>query len=319
MINLSKRNITRLVCCTIAAMFIISLSIKAQCTASHDNQLLDSVRWKPIVINNSCDTVLRTFVHSQPDTIIRNDLLKNVFDTLCYSNRSLKILHIGDSHVAGKSFPNSLKQYLSDSFGLSENDLHGKGISFSYIAKNGATALNFLTPERKAMISTKHPDLVIMSFGTNECHGLGYREDEHLRDLTQAVNIVRELCPGATILLTTPPGDYLSRRVKYYIKGKDGKRYRRYRYKRNLNPMTTRCSALICDYAEKNNIPVWNLNSIAGGEHAVRNWQNHKMMRKDFIHFLPEGYNFHARMLNEAIVKSFNAYIDRQDSVSVIK
>ena len=317
--NFNKRNITRMICCIVAAMFIISLSIKAQCTAEHETAVLDTLRWKTVEITNSCDKVLRTFAQSQPDTITRPELLYNVFDTLCYSNRSLKILHIGDSHVAGKSFPNSLKQYLGQSFGLAENDIHGSGISFSYIAKNGATALNFLTPERKDMIRSKHPDFVIMSFGTNECHGMGYREEEHMRDLTNAVNTVRELCPGATLLLTTPPGDYLSRRIKYYVKGKDGKRYRRYRYKRSLNPMTKRCAALICSYAEKNNIAVWDLNTIAGGERSVRNWQNHKMMRKDFIHFFPEGYNFHAQMLNEAVVKAYNRYIELQDSACVIK
>ncbi len=297
----------------IIVSLIMSLSINTFASHSDAAVSLDTLRWHPIVPKNSCDTKLHTFVHSSPDTITRYQQLYRVFDTLCYSNRPLRVLHIGDSHVAGKSFPMEIKQYLADAFGMASADTAGVGINYSYIAKNGATALNFLTPERQRSIAAKNADLVIMSFGTNECHGMGYREAEHRTALSAAVDNVRKLCPGATILLTTPPGDYLTRRTRYYVRGRDGKRYRRYRTRSNPNPMTPRCAALICKYAAEQNIPVWDLNTIAGGSMAVRNWQKHNMMRRDKIHYYPEGYAFHARMFGEAFVKAYNEYYYEQD------
>ena len=296
--------------CILTSLILASISISSSALWRNDGQEKECTHSpQPVEITNSCDSLLRKFVHSQPDSIIRHHQLTTVFDTLVHSDRPLRVLHIGDSHVAGKSLPMAVKQYLGNAFGLAENDSVNSGISFSFIAKNGATALNFLTPERKESIRGKNADLVIMSFGTNECHGMGYREEEHLASLTAAVDTVRSLCPEATILLTTPPGDYLSHRTRYYIKGRDGKRYRRYRYNRKPNPMTTRCAALICRYAEEQDMPVWDLNTIVGGEMSVRNWQKQNMMRKDMIHFYPEGYAFQGRMFGEALVKAYNRYL----------
>lgn len=309
--NMMSRKIFRYI--IVFSLFLsVGTDVLASCQNSGDT---DIQAGKKITITNSCDSLLHSFIHAQTDSILRHNLLDNVFDTLCSGKRPLRVLHIGDSHVAGKSLPMSIKQYLTDAFGMAESDSLGKGIYFSYIAKNGATALNFLTPERMKNIESKNADLVIMSFGTNECHGMGYKEEEHLTSLSAAVDSVCRLCPNATILLTTPPGDYLTKRTRYYIKGKDGKRYRRYRSSRNPNPMTVRCAALIRSFAEQHEMPVWDLNSIAGGDMAVRNWQKYNMMRKDYIHFYPEGYNFQGRMFGEAFIKAYNSYLERDSFI----
>lgn len=297
------------------ALLFISISMKAyQCSSSKDKIPFDSIRWKAHEKEKNIDSILHTFVHSKPDTIARYHQLYYVFDTLCYSGRPLRILHLGDSHVAGNSFPEAIDKYLSDLFGKARSANEGIGISYSYIAKNGATALNFLTPERIETIGTKNPDLVIMSFGTNECHGMGYDELQHLADLSKAVDKVHELCPMALIMLTTPPGDCLTQRTKYYTTSKTtGKRYRHYRYKRKPNPMTVKCAALLCMFAEDQELPIWDLNTIAGGDMAVRNWQKKNMMRKDGVHFYPEGYQFQAKMFGEAFSEAFNHYLEDND------
>ena len=256
------------------------------------------------------DAMKHSFIHRQPNQIVHSEYLQPAFDTLCHSGRPLRVLHIGDSHVAGKDFPNSVKNGIVRALGTADNDSTGTGIYFSYLAKNGATAWNFLTPQRQSEIQKRKPDLIIMSFGTNECHGMGYRETVHLPVLKKSVELLHELCPQAVLLLTTPPGDYLSQRVKYYVRSKkNGKCYRRYRYSRKPNPMSARCAALIRDFGAEAGCAVWDLHTIAGGEAAVRNWTSHHLMRPDHIHFLPEGYAFQGALLSEAFLKAYNAYI----------
>lgn len=52
-------------------------------------------------------------------------------------------------------------------------------------------------------------------------------------------------------------------------------------------------------------MPVWNLFDICGGEQAAqRNWVAAHYMRPDRIHFQPNGYALHGKLLGEAIAKA---------------
>lgn len=249
------------------------------------------------------------FINYDFNNIINSEKLKPAFDILNNSNRPLRILHIGDSHIAGKRLPLSIKQHICDVLGGSEDDSQGTGIYFSYYAKNGATAERFITPERLREIKSRRPDLIIMSFGTNECHGMGYSESAHRAGLRTAVNEIRSVCPNAVILLTTPPGDYLSKRTRYYVR-RNGRKRRRYKYTREHNPMVVRCATLIRNFANSEGMPVWDLNTIAGGDKAAENWASHELMQKDFVHFLPHTYVFQGELFSEAFIKAYNDYIE---------
>lgn len=72
---------------------------------------------------------------------------------------TVRILHIGDSHIRGHIYPQTTGQRLAETFGA---------VSYTDMGVNGATCLTFTHPNRIAAIAALKPELLILSFGTNE-------------------------------------------------------------------------------------------------------------------------------------------------------
>lgn len=251
----------------------------------------------------------RSFADCQPNEISQPALLRPVARLLEEGRRPLRVLHIGDSHVAGRTFPLSLKATLVSYLGEASEDGTGHGISFSYIGRNGATNQHLQDASYLSQFAEKEPDLIIVSLGTNEAHGMGYREDAHVLQLDTFFAALREACPAAHFLITTPPGDYLSTSyVDYRRTARSRRRVRHVRTARRPNPMSAKCAACLADYGREHQIPVWDLFSICGGERsAQQNWVRGGYMRTDRIHFEPEGYELQGRLLGEALARALGS------------
>lgn len=247
------------------------------------------------------------FVDTLSNVITSPELLRPVIERLRDGDRPLRVLHIGDSHVAGRSFPTAVKETLLRYFGTPDADRHvGGGITFSYIGRNGATSQHLLSESYMQRFSRQEPDLIILSLGTNEAHGMGYREDLHEQQLDTFLARLRRACPGAVILLTTPPGDYLvTRYVNYRRTSRSNRRVRTVRHVRRPNPMSARCASFLVDYAKEHDLPVWDMFAVCGGESSAHsNWVRGGYMRADRIHFEPHGYALQGRLLGEALARA---------------
>lgn len=66
--------------------------------------------------------------------------------------------------------------------------------------------------------------------------------------------------------------------------------------------MSMRCAALIDSVGRQQNLAVWDLNTIAGGEVAVRNYVADGLMNADRVHFTPQGYTLHGQWLAQALI-----------------
>lgn len=247
-----------------------------------------------------------SFRDRQTNAINHPERMQPVVEILAHRTRPLRVLHLGDSHVAGRTFPTTLKETLQKYLGVAGASAETPGIEFSYIGSNGATTKRFMTDSYMNRIADKLPDLLIVSLGTNEAHGMGYREEQHRRELDAFFARLRKAAPDATILLTTPPGDYLtSSYINYRKTSRSSRRVRQVSYSKRPNPMSSRCARLISEYGEDNGMPVWDLFSICGGEQsAQRNWVSGHYMRPDRIHFEHAGYAVHGKLLGEAIAKA---------------
>lgn len=80
--------------------------------------------------------------------------------------------------------------------------------------------------------------------------------------------------------------------------------------------MSVRCAAELESFGEEHGLPVWDLNTIAGGDDAQRNWKSASLMRPDRIHFTPEGYTLQGRLLGEAILSAYNQYLRNNQSTT---
>lgn len=246
------------------------------------------------------------FQNTQANEIEQAQFLQQAAFILAEGQRPLRVLHIGDSHVAARTFPLSVKKTLIRCLGEAENADEGRGVWFSYIGRNGATSSTFLSNSYMEKIATQRPDLIILSIGTNEAHTMNYQEQVHEEQLNTFFSHLQAVCPNAVILITTPPGDYLTvSTVNYYSTKSRSQRRKRRHYTKRPNPMSQRCAAFLVDYGHGNHLAIWDLYTICGGKEAVlSNWIANKMMRSDYIHFEPAGYELQGRLLGEALVKA---------------
>lgn len=202
---------------------------------------------------------------------------------------TITVLHIGDSHIRGHIFPQTAGKILKESFGA---------VKYIDLGINGATTLSFANEQKMDEIRNINPDLLIISFGTNESHNRGYNPIAHYKRMDDLIYMIRRTVPAVPIIMTTPPGSY------------DRFRIRRRRYSYRVNPRTSIAVDNILKYADHNGIAVWDMYNIMGGKKfACLNWINSKLMRNDRVHFFAPGYVLQGEMLGRAIIKAYNNYV----------
>lgn len=235
------------------------------------------------------------FQHTAPNKIWDDaQALKPVMERLYRlragaSGDTLRIVHLGDSHVRGRIYPRTVGQKLSEIFGA---------ISYTDMGVNGATCLTFTHPDRIEAIVELKPELLVLSFGTNESHNRRYNSTVHYHQIDELVKLLRSRMPGVPILLTTPPGSY------------ESFRQRRRRRTYSINPRTVTAVNTICKYAKDRKLAVWDMYNVVGGkDHACKNWWEAGLMRPDHIHYIAEGYVLQGELLFEALINTYNNYV----------
>ena len=234
--------------------------------------------------------------------------LNPFWEKLGLLDRPLRIVHIGDSHVRGHVFPYVMRCSLEDDFGSKavENipvtyqtsgiarETGSSGVVYHILGVNGATCQSFSTPEHIRQIADLHPDLVILSFGTNEAHGRRYNASEHTAAMNYLIAELKASCPDVAFLMTTPPGAYVRN-------GRRGK---------IINPRTPLVVENELKFAREHGIAIWDMYDIVGGkQRACLNWNAAKMYQRDKIHFTHEGYTLQGLLLHEAFIKAYNHYV----------
>ena len=205
------------------------------------------------------------------------------------SEDTVRIVHIGDSHVRGHIYPRTTGSRLAETFGA---------VSYTDMGVNGATCLTFTHPDRIAEIAALKPELLILSFGTNESHNRSYKANLHYNQMDELIQLLRASLPGIPILLTTPPGSY------------ESFRQRRRRRTYAVNPRTAVAAETIRNYAKNHRLLVWDMYDVVGGrQRACLNWTDAKLMRPDHVHYLPEGYILQGNLLYQALIQAYNDYV----------
>lgn len=202
---------------------------------------------------------------------------------------TVRVVHIGDSHVRGHIYPQAAGARLQETFGA---------ISYMDKGVNGATCLTFTHPDRIADIVALKPELLILSFGTNESHNKRYIANVHYQQMNELIVLLRDSLPHVPILLTTPPGSYESFR--------QARRRRTYA----INPRTATAVGVMRRFATNHQLALWDMYTLVGGsQRACKNWKEAGLMRPDHVHYMPEGYFLQGELLYEALIKAYNDYV----------
>lgn len=271
------------------------------------------------------------FKNTKPNKITRPEQLNNFFDTLTALKRPTRIVHIGDSHVRGHAFTVEARKVLENAWGnqaVEPQEITYKttaiaketgmpGLVYHALGKNGATCSHFIKNEYVSKVKELKPDLIIVSFGTNECHVKNYEVDAHKRELKRLLKILKDTCPQATIMLTTPGGAYFSykHQTTKKVKLKNGntvdKKTYVYSYKENHHTPT--CVNTITTVANEKKLALWDMYAIGGGkEFSCKNWTGNKLMKNDHVHYTTNGYTVQGDLLAEAILRAYNDYLKRK-------
>jgi lysophospholipase L1-like esterase len=164
------------------------------------------------------------------------------------------------------------------------------GIRYHIIGANGAKYKHYhSSPELLKQSAALHPDLIIISLGTNEAADHPNIDPKFASHADTLVSELRKLNPEAIILLTTPADFYKNRTRR--------------------NPGIQTITNKIIEVATKNKIPWWNLHDVAGGNHAADKWKKSELLQSDGIHFTRKGYELQGRLLFEAMIKGYNEYV----------
>lgn len=250
-----------------------------------------------------------SFRGTKPNALTYADALTPLFQRM-HQGEAVRILQIGDSHVRGNYLPRAVGEVLQQQLGtggLEGIDLDvapeiDGGITFDYLAQNGAHASRYCEQDKLDEIAAFRPDLVIISFGTNEAHG-HFDSDLHISTLKTLTESIARRCPGVQFLLTTPPGSYIT---TYGHRWRDRRGRWHYNTSHGVNPRTETVARAIDTFAKQNNCALWNLFEIAGGAtHATTNWRNGGLMQNDCIHYTAEAYTLQGTLLGEAIVQAY--------------
>ncbi|MCF0160116.1 MAG: hypothetical protein HUJ99_04950 [Bacteroidaceae bacterium] len=260
----------------------------------------------------------RSFVHIKPNRLINGEALTPFFNKMADRHQqSVRVVQIGDSHVRGHVFPRELRHRLEEAWG-SEAMLDAQitykvsaiatetgtpGFVFSALAKNGVTLAYYEEEKMQEEIASLHPDMLIISLGTNESHAPHFDAHYYLNRLHAFVNHMKARCPDLQFMFTTPPGSHVGAKRRGRRRGAT--------LSPNLN--TPQVVSAQVEFATSQNIPLWNLYEIAGGSSfACENWRSSNLMAADGIHFTPDGYTLQGRLLAEAILYEWNKYLKRQ-------
>lgn len=166
------------------------------------------------------------------------------------------------------------------------------GIMYHTIGVNGAEFQDYNQSEYfLKQLPVLDPDLVLISLGTNDAYVKTFDGTAFLNEVSTLVEGIREVCPKSAFLLTAPADSYRYRKYKNYnmFKAKD----------------------ILKLYALNEQIAFWNLYDIMGGYGSMYQWYLKGLGRNDLLHFSKAGYELQAKLFFKALMRSYNAYLDR--------
>lgn len=180
------------------------------------------------------------------------------------------------------------------------------GVFYHSVGNNGAS---FGTYNKIGTVGSGiaplHPDLVILSLGTNEAFG-----KETKRAIQSAidalVNNIRSANPNAVILLVTPMECQRVQYAKVKTKARRGKKS--YKSSRGyvVNTEIANVRDAIIEYGKEHQIAVYDWYAVAGGKNISSKWVENGLFSGDRIHLSYKGYRLHGFLLYQALVDAFN-------------
>ena len=186
---------------------------------------------------------------------------------------------------------------------LETND---KGVEYDSLGVNGAY-IGLLSHYMDAdhwieQLRHRHPDLVILNYGTNESQFENLRMDQYEQDTKEVIRRIREALPDISIMLVSP--------MDRGTRGPGGSIVTR--------PMIPKLVAYQRRIAAETGCAFFDTYSAMGGEGTVAKWYEARprLMGGDFTHPTWQGSEIVGNLISDAIINSYEKYKQQHSSVA---
>jgi len=165
------------------------------------------------------------------------------------------------------------------------------GILYHSIGVNGAKYSDYNKyPLFFEQLGALHPDLIIVSLGTNEafdklCDQCFYSQ------LEEFLSALRTKNPNVAVLLTTPPPSLFKRRTP--------------------NNFVESYTNQIISNSLINRYSVWDLYRAMGGNESMQKLVNQGLIAKDRVHYSSAGYKEQGFLLFETLMETYQNYLNQ--------
>ena len=170
-----------------------------------------------------------------------------------------------------------------------ENDTQ-QGILYHMIGVNGAMFRHYnATPNFFPQVRELHPDLIIVSLGTNESSGETFNEKWFYDHVNRMISTLRLQVPYADILLMTPSDAYRGRKFE--------------------NPNAGKAKDVLLRYGQEHKLSVWNFYEVMGGFGAIDEWYRNGLAQRDRLHLTRMGYKLQGQLLYGALMNGYEDFL----------
>lgn len=177
----------------------------------------------------------------------------------------VKVLQYGDSHVAGGVEPKAIEQALQTVAPVDFDTKAQVGISANYPLEHKQDWLD--------QPLASNPDVVILSFGSNDSAGAVNKED-YIANYQRLVDNIRQRAPNADIVIVGPSdGDSITGANKG-----------------NTLPGLDTVVEAQKEVAARNGLDFFDLRSSMGGPGSIERWHAQGLAADDKLHFTNAGY-----------------------------
>lgn len=227
---------------------------------------------------------------SKPETIIQaSSIIEN--DSSVFINKksvpyssTFTLPHISNNiTICAENKASKLKEYSLDGVIL-ENDR--PGLIYSNIGVNGAKISDYLKyPLFFEQLPLLNPDLIIISFGTNESYGK-WSAPYFMSQTQEFVDKIKAKNPKAIILIMSPPPS-LARK----------------------NALNTFIDSYAKTLEKMNNCVYWNLLAKLGGSEVPLSNTFAEFMARDKVHYTKEGYEMQGELFLTDFMFAYANYV----------
>jgi hypothetical protein len=122
-----------------------------------------------------------------------------------------------------------------------------------------------------------NPDLLIISYGTNEAYNGNFDSNVYSKQINRFLNEIREVVPSVSILLTSPPDTRSRNRIP-------------------------KMQNTIIESQSKIQSSFYDLNKVMGGFGSFQPWYENDFFLKDKLHLNKAGYQLQAKLFMLALI-----------------